>query len=220
MTLIQEIINRRLFDEDQKYRKSVLRNEWIARQSRNVLASLLIVSVLLQVIVIAMLMFQNAMFSLFLCVCLLVPTIQAAIILTTHESFSVLITAPILKISLMAHVLIGIVYSMFMLINIEGLIPLVHKPWLIGIDASNLLIQRYVAPPILSDASSTFWMPHEVLKLLHNISLDTYLWVRVSILQILFVALILIIGKQAVLCVSFSYRLQGWFHFRTKKTPI
>lgn len=192
MTLIQEIINRRLFDEDQKYRSSVLKNEWISRQSRNILASLLIVSSLLQLMLSVVLVLQNAVFSLFIFICLLIPSLQAVIVLTSHRSSSVLISAPILKISLMAHILVGIVYSLFMIANIEGLIPMVHRPWLTGTDAANLLIQKYVAFPILSDTSASLWMPHEKLNLLQSISLDAYLWVRVSFLQVLFAALIVI----------------------------
>ncbi|KGG51650.1 putative phosphohydrolase (ISS) [Mitosporidium daphniae] len=72
------------------------------------------------------------------------------------------------------------------------LIPMVHRPWLTGTDAANLLIQKYVAFPILSDTSASLWMPHEKLNLLQSISLDAYLWVRVSFLQVLFAALIVI----------------------------
>lgn len=192
MTLIQEIISRRLFNENQKYRKAVLKGEWLAQQARNILASLLILSVLLQIGLVMALAFQGAFFSVIMILFLLVPSVQAVLILIARESSAVLISAPILKISLISHIVIGIVYSIFIIANIEGMIPKVHRTWLTGIDAASLLIQKYVAGPVLADATVSTWMPLKELEMLHRINLDAQLWVRVASLKLLFISLVLL----------------------------
>lgn len=75
-----------------------------------------------------------------------------------------------------------LLFCLFLIANIDGLLPHVHYTLITGEDAPNLLLKRYISP-LLADENIRQMLSDEMMKLLKTLNEDEDLWLRVAWLK-------------------------------------